>query len=340
LSKPFNHALPPYLADYDLAPPLEIGAPEQQGVNNASLIVRTGRGDYIARAYLSKSYDDPASIGYEHRLLNRLADARLSFAVPVPIPTRGGALLCRGTSGWVSLSRYLPGARLDPRASDQVELLGASLGELHAALRHYPDAPRPGRPLFGELFRFPLLLRDPFTVTPQQLGLPDAPPYDELLRWWREEAARLRVFLDGPYRDLPRQLCHNDITPANVLVDAGRVTGVLDFEFAALAACALDVAMGLRMTMRVWDDPEPWDIVRHFCRGYTQWVQLTEQEVQTLPWLIRLRGAIAVLWWLGHVMAVGESGPIPERITYLRNFVHWLEDHEQRFVDVMLRAIA
>jgi len=91
MNKPFDHTLLPYLADYDLAPPLEIGAPEQQGVNNASLIVRSGNGDYIARAYISKSYDDPASIGYEHHLLNRLADARLSFAVPVPIPTRNGA---------------------------------------------------------------------------------------------------------------------------------------------------------------------------------------------------------------------------------------------------------
>ncbi len=338
MNKSFDHGLLPYLADYDLTPPLEIGTPEQKGVNNANAIVRAGNGDYIARAYVSKSYDDPASIEYEHYLLNRLADAKLSFAVPVPVPTRNSALLCHGTSGRVSLSRYLPGARLDPHASNQVELLGSALGELQAALRHYPDPPRPGRPLFGELFRFPLPLRDPFTVTPQQIGLPDKPPYDELLRWWREEAARLQVFLDGPYRDLPRQLCHNDITPANVLVDTGRVTAVLDFEFAAPAACALDVAMGLRMTMRVWDDPEPWDAVRHFCRGYARWMPLTEQEVQALPWLIRLRGAIAVLWWLGPMTAVGETGPIPERIDYLRNFVRWLRDHEQRFVDVMLRA--
>jgi len=211
---------------------------------------------------------------------------------------------------------------------------------LHAALRHYPDAPRPGRPLFGELFHFPLPLRDPFTVTPEHIGLPDVPPYDELLRWWREEAARLQLFVDGPYRDLPRQLCHNDITPANVLVDAGRVTAMLDFEFAAPAARALDVAMGLRGTMRVWDNSEPWDIVRHFCRGYARWMPLTRQDIDALPWLIRLRGAIAILWWLGHVTAVGETGPIPERITYLRNFVRWLEDHEQRFVDVVLRAIA
>ncbi len=90
MNNPFDHALPPYLADYDLAPPLEVAA-AQQGVNNASTIVRAGDGDYIARAYISKSYDDPASIGYEHHLLNRLADARLSFAVPVPIPTRNGA---------------------------------------------------------------------------------------------------------------------------------------------------------------------------------------------------------------------------------------------------------
>lgn len=72
-----------------------------------------------------------------------------------------------------------------------------------------------------------------------------------------------------------------------MLVAAGRVSAVLDFEFATSAARALDVAMGLRMTIRVWENPEPWDEARRFCQGYTRWTTLTEAEA--MPWLMRLR---------------------------------------------------
>jgi len=65
---------------------------------------------------------------------------------------------------------------------------------------------------------------------------------------------------------------------------------------------------------------------------------LTEAEVAALPWLIRLRGAITVLWWIGRTAAVGDAGPIPTRIKYLGNFVRWLERYEQRFVDVVMQA--
>jgi Ser/Thr protein kinase RdoA (MazF antagonist) len=143
--------------------------------------------------------------------------------------------------------------------------------------------------------------------------------------------------VEGPYRALPWQVCHNDVTPANVLVDAGRVTAVLDFEFAAPAARALDIAMGLRMTMQVWENSEPWEAVRRFCHGYTRWTALTDAEVTARPWLIRLRGAITVLWWIGRTAAVGDAGPIPARIQYMRNFVHWLDRYEQRFVDVVMQ---
>jgi len=120
---------------------------------------------------------------------------------------------------------------------------------------------------------------------------------------------------------LPWQLCHNDGTPANVLVEAGRVSAMLDFEFAAPAARALDVAMGLRMTMRVWQNPEPWDVVSRFCRGYARWLPVTEAEARALPWLMRLRGAITVLWWLGRRRRADDGPIVLDRIGYLRNVV-------------------
>lgn len=335
-----DQTVPLPLAAYDLVPPVESCTLSDEGLNNAHAGIRTGAGDFVVRSYTSLSYDDPASIHYEHRLLAWLAGRELSFAVPAPVPARDGALLWYGPHAWMSLSAWLPGARLDPRRLDHLELLGAAVGELQAALRHYPPAPRPGRPLFGTLFRFPLPYRNPLALTPEQLGLPDTPPYGELLRWWRDEAARLQAFVDGAYRTLPHQVCHNDVTPNNLLVDGGRLAAVLDWEFATLAPRALDVAMGLRMAMRIWDNPEPWEEIRRFCRGYTRWMRVVEDEVQALPWLIRLRTAITVLWWIGRTAPTGEVGPIPDRIEMLQNTVGWLERYEQQLLDVVMQEVA
>jgi len=325
---------------YDLTPPVTAVAVSHQGMNNASMGIYTSVGDFIAKTYTSLSYDDPASIHYEHRLLTWIAHVGVSFAVPAPIPTRDGVLLCQGMRGHMSLYPRLPGARLNPCDLDQVELLGATCGELHATLQQYPATDRPGRPLFGELFHFPEPERDPFALMPEHLGLPPMSPDDDLLAWWRAEAEKLQAFVAGAYATLPQQTCHNDVTPANVLVDEGRVVGVLDFEFAAPTPRALDVAMGLRMTMRVWEDPEPWETVHRFCQGYRRWGMLTRREVEALPWLIRLRGAITVLWWIRRTAGTGTAGPVPSRIAYLRNVVAWLDLYERRFVDMLIGEVA
>src|SRR3989440_12361713 len=164
MNEPVAPGVPLSLAAYNLVPPVELVALPHQGVNNQNAGIHSESGDFVVKTYTS--YDDPASIHYEHHLLTWLAEEVLSFAVPVPIRTNDGALVCRGPHGWTSLSLRLPGARLDPHRWDHVELLGAAAGELQTALRDYPTTPRPGRPLFSTLFGFPLPFRDPFTLRP------------------------------------------------------------------------------------------------------------------------------------------------------------------------------
>jgi Ser/Thr protein kinase RdoA (MazF antagonist) len=116
----------------------------------------------------------------------------------------------------------------------------------------------------------------------------------------------------------------------------GRVRAVLDFEFAEPAARALDVAMGLRMTMRAWETPENWEAVRLFCRGYRRWMPLTEAEAIAMPLLLRLRSAIPVLWWLRWMSGPPEN--IVRSIEYLHNCVRWLDHYEERFVQAIMTS--
>jgi homoserine kinase type II len=307
-----------------------------QGVNNQNVRICTGAGDFVWKTYTS--HDDPAEIRYEHNLLTWLATRGMSFAVPAPLPGRDGETLRRFEDQWTALSPWQLGVQLNPTVPDQVELLGSAVGELLAGLRRYPTVARPARHLFGALFHFPPPERDPFTLTPERLGVPSTPDIEDLLGWWREEATRLQAFVKGPYRSLPWQVCHNDVAPGNVLVDAGRVSAVLDFEFAAPAPRALDAAMGLRMTMRLWENPEPWEMVRRFCRGYTRWMPLTDAELSAIPQLLRLRGAITVLWWLGRRMATDNPHVTLDRIVYLRNAARRLDRHEGKLLEVLFQA--
>jgi homoserine kinase type II len=328
---PASSAVAPALAAYDLAPPVEL-SPLSGGTNNPVLLVRTGAGEFVWKGYATQA--DRAAILNEHRLLGWLADRGLSFAVPAPVPARDGETLCPAPGGWQALFVRLPGSRPDSRDPAQIEMLGTALGELHTALAAHPHTPRPGGVQYGDLDRIHHRVPDPYTLTPTALGLPDAPPYAALIGWWREALGQVRAFADGPYRALPRQVIHGDLSIGNFLTRDGRVTAILDFEFAGLDARALDLAAGLKYTMRTWENREPLVMARAFCRGYARRAALTADEVEALPWLLRLRDATSSVWWLGRALAAGDAHRGLERIEDMQDFARWLAEHERRLLDI------
>jgi Ser/Thr protein kinase RdoA (MazF antagonist) len=95
------------LANYDLRPPVELFPLGSQGVNNTAVGVRTGDGDFVLKTY--QTHADLATIRYEHRLLEWLARAGLSFAVAPPLCTSVGDTLCPSSVGWQALFTRLEG---------------------------------------------------------------------------------------------------------------------------------------------------------------------------------------------------------------------------------------
>ncbi len=300
------------------------------GRNNQLEGIHTKTGQFVWKTYTHASHADPAVITYEHAIFQHLNQHSLSFAVPQPLPNRDGDVVFQTADGWAMLRRYIPGAPLDPQNLEEVTALGAMLGELHVALRHCEAGRRPGRQLFQEFFAFPHPVYDPLHLTPAHVGLPETVPLQDLFAWWRNEAGILETFLETEYRTLPWQLCHNDISPNNVLLAHNRVCGLLDFEFATPAPRAFDVAMALRMTMRVWDNVTPWTTIQAFFQGYRLRITLSEQEIQALPMLIRLRSVMASLLRLGRQHTVAQ---LPEPLQYCRNNVRWFTQYEGQFLE-------
>lgn len=335
-----EHALLPVLrvalARYDLPAPLEVEPSAAPSVNNVSVRVRAG--DRALRCKLYNGAHDLAALRYEQALLKALDRAGLPFALPTPLADRHGETLQQTPLGWLTLIPDLPGAPLNPADLAQVEALGAALGALHVALAALPPSPRPDRALFQEFFRFPPLGRDPLRLSPSQIGADNTAEARELLAWWRDEAEQLAAFADGPYRRLPHQLCHNDPAPYNVLTAGGRVTAFIDFEFACPAPRGLDVAMALRLTMRVWEQDDPWPSAEAFCRGYRRSAWVKAAEIAQLAQLFRLRSAMGILWALGRGAPV-DPQRLLEHVGYLRNTVGWLDRNGARLAALATRYL-
>jgi homoserine kinase type II len=331
---------------YDMAPPVSLFGLEHAGMNNVNRGVRTGAGEYVLRAYASLSYQDAAAIEYEQAVLTWLAGQRLSFAVPVPLLTRDGRPSFAGPGGRLGLAPKLPGLPLmleyrAGRLSGPVasELLGAATGELQVTMARHAPTDRPGRPLYAELFNLCRPQLDALTLRPEHIGLEPA-AHDDLFGWWRDEAAKLQPFIDGPYRALPAQLCHNDVTQNNILVEDGIVTAVLDFEYVTTVPRALDFITGLRMAMPYWQHPQPWAEARAYCRGFARHVALTAPEIAAIPDLLRLRSAITALWWIGRAGASGTAGPLVNRMERAREIWDWLAGAEAPLMAVVRAALA
>lgn len=323
----------PLLAAYDLAPPVTIFALPSVGTNNRVAGVRTGAGDFVWKLY--QTFDDPAPLHYEARLLTWLAGLGLPFAVPAPLPDRAGDAISRAGDGWQALSPLLPGDRPDPRDPVQVVAIGAALGELHRALEPYSRETRPNAPAFGDLDRLHPAIPSPEALTPEVFGLPGDPPRDRALAWWREHLAGLRAFIAGPYAALPRQPIHGDFAPSNTLYHDGRLSAILDFEFAAPDARALDLASGLEYTLRYWEGTPPeelWPIASAFCRGYARRNRLTDAEIDAIPQLMLLRDTVSTLWHTGRALASGQGARNRAGFEHLWDTTHWLATHERDLV--------
>lgn len=151
-------------------------------------------------------------VAHEQRWLPELA-GRLTL--PVPAPVRAGRPTAEYPWSW-SVVPFLPGliaARAEP---DDPLAAAAALGGFLDALH----TPAPSRAPVNAVRGIPLAGRAEGVLT----GLAQVGPADRAtaLRVWETAAA-------APAWDGPPLWLHGDLHPANILVDRGRISAVIDF---------------------------------------------------------------------------------------------------------------
>ncbi len=274
----------PYLARYDLALPCRVEQGES-GMNNTTRIVHAGDSRYVLRIY--NNHKDADIVRLEHSVLLELQSRPLPFCIPIPVPGKDGSTVTVMEGGTVAaLYRYIEGERPVSAHSPHVYALGRAAAQLTRAL----GAIEPGRePLYSPYFELESTYAG---MSPAGfLGLTDR--YAELEArkdsFVMLQAERELVHaLSGELALLPRQWIHGDVVFNNTVCEGDEIVGVLDFEFVAVDARAMELAVILADIIRP-GDPDCTEKVERLMDGYMHSFTLSEKEKHALPVLVKLR---------------------------------------------------
>ena len=197
-----------------------------EGVENSNYQLRTTAGDFILTLYEKRV--DPAELPWFLGLMEHLAGQ--GIVCPQPVRGRDGDALRRLAGRPACITTFLPGVwprRVRPEHCGPV---GASLAALHVAGAGY--APQ-RRNALGPQGWAPLLARCVARADEVATGL------------GAELEDALAQILSAWPASLPAGHIHADLFPDNVFFLDGRLSGLIDFYFAATDLLAYDVAVCL-----------------------------------------------------------------------------------------------
>jgi homoserine kinase type II len=220
-----DEALCAFLLDYDIGSAVAFRG-IAEGVENSNFSLRTTHGDFILTLYEKRV--DPAELPWFLGLMEHLAKAGLSC--PLPVRGRDGAALRHLAGRHAAVTTFLPGVwprRVRPEHCGPV---GAALAALHQAGAGYAPARRNA---LGPAGWSPLLAAcgDGADDVQPGLGAMLRGALDRILECWPV--------------GLPVGHIHADLFPDNVFFLDGRLSGLIDFYFAATDIYAYDVAVCL-----------------------------------------------------------------------------------------------
>jgi homoserine kinase type II len=301
-----------------------------RGTNNQTFVLSQGGRRFALRISQNLSV---AQIRAEHRLLGRLRQAGLPFAVPEPVAAPDGRTVIETPAGTATLCRWLPGVRPDLDNDLALEYFGRAVGLLGDAMRTVPleDAPQdwrgdplrasldgvPGEDLYREL--------DAAGVRGEQAALLDAAAR-RVDRWW-----------SGAAGELPVQVVHGDPTASNALVDldTGQVSALLDFEFAGVGFGVQDFVAAL-FNSGLLREPAWRRRTQAFLRGHASVRRLSAAEVEALPDLLISRSLDSAVWraarWRRGQTPIGE---VIDRLQRLETTIRWLAASGEEFCSLV-----
>jgi homoserine kinase type II len=258
-----DEALVAFLDDYDIGSLVAFRG-IAEGVENTNYSLRTTGGDFILTLYEKRV--DPADLPWFLGLMEHLAGHGINC--PRPVAGRDGAALRQLAEHNAAITTFLPGVwprRARPEYCGQV---GTALASLHLAGAGYAPTRRNALAPHG----WPPLL---------ERSLGGAESVHEGLGAFLTDALG-RILAAWP-QGLPVGHIHADLFQDNVFFLDGRLSGLIDFYFAATDMLAYDLAVCLNAWCFESDFSFNVTKGRDMCRAYTDIRPLSEQERAALP---------------------------------------------------------
>ena len=304
-----------------------------RGSNNLTVLVSEDGRRWVLRISQNLS---AGQVRAEHKLLARLRQRDLPFALPEPAPTVAGDTMVETTSGPATLCHWIAGVRPDPTSEQALERIGAGLAKLSDALRDLPfgDAPQDWRG--GPLATLPAgVAAGELIAELAAAGI--RPEQAELLA---VSAARADAWHRSAAAHLPIQVVHGDIGASNVLVDdhSGELTGVLDFEIAGADYRVQDLVATLLLSGAL--EGAAWPArATALMRGVASALRLVRAEICAVPELVVARSVGSALWraarWRRGLSTLDD---VAARLDELAATVRFVSESGDELRDVLTQA--
>ncbi len=258
-----DEALADFLLSYDIGTMVAFRG-ITEGVENSNFSLRTTSGDFILTLYEKRV--DPDDLPWFLGLMEHLAQR--GVVCPQPVRGRDCSALRQLCNRYATITTFLPGVW--PRRVRQLHCapVGAALAQLHLAGADYLPTRCNG---LGPQSWTPLLERCRLRADEVQAGL----------------AGELELVLTTILSRWPKQLpvghIHADLFPDNVFFLDNRLSGVIDFYFAATDLLAYDIAVCLNAWCFEADFSFNVTKSRALLGAYQEVRRLSPEEQASLP---------------------------------------------------------
>ena len=315
--------------------------PSTGGVNNIVQFVTLPNGEQeLLRIYNNGC--DEQRVKFEHEILKQLNkfESELSFQVPNFVASKEDSTktMVRLSNGAdACMCKIIPGYL--PKLTCAKDL-GRTAGELNVALAtkvKIVDESMCNSAPYWQMWKVHhAVTKEKFIETM------NGPYFDEtrdVATRMLDETLAIVEKCEGAYqKQLPVQLIHGDLHYDNVLVQDGKVTALLDFEFAAYDWRALELAIGL--SKYAGEEPDAMPYFDDYIDGYAMTGILTRKEAEAIPDLINLRILSNIVYFVGrHLANEDDISSITTRIENYANRVNWIKNNSDVIVNRIIEKM-
>jgi Ser/Thr protein kinase RdoA (MazF antagonist) len=249
------------------------------------LILAANGGKFVLK--IANASDTADVLDLQNQAMRCVAQLLPDLRVQQPLPTRAGEHSASirdpatGNLHRVRLLTWIDGQTLaaaGPRAPPLFESIGAWLGRLDAALCYFSH-PAMHRVLQWDVYRAGVVRQHVGLLTPEQRRMVEV----ALAQWEKIDWPALR-----------KGVIHGDANDHNVIVESGRMVGILDFGDMVYTAVVGELAVALAYAMQ--GEAEPLACAAHLIRAYHRQHPLSSAEQQALYPLIRARLSMSVCY--------------------------------------------